>query len=1120
MQCSRCHEYNRDGARFCRECGATLTDRCTACGTELGPGNKYCDNCGALVAGMRALEAAPGRFASPESYTPAHLAKRILTSRTALEGELKQVTVLHADMKGSTEYVANRAPEEARQLLDPILELMMDAVHRYEGTVNQVMGDGIMALFGAPLSYEDHAVRACYSALSMQESIKKYSVEVRRKEGIPLQIRVGMNSGEVYVRSIGSDLHMNYTAQGLTSHLSARMEQMAVPGTILMTSQTRSLAEGHVVANSLGSMLVKGLTDPIEAYELVGACTFRSRLEAISSRRLTNFVGRENEIDQLHQGIDRAQKGHGQIAAVVGEPGVGKSRLIHEFINLRPRNCRILRASAVSYGTANSYLPVTNILKDYFQISTSDNPGEVRKKVTEKILLLDEALLPFLPPLLTLLDLPTDDPELSILAPLQRRQRALEAVKRLLFRESIAQPLLVVLEDLHAIDRETQALVDGLVDSLPTARLLLLVSYRPGYTHSWGSKTYYTQVRIDPLEPEIAREMLNAILGSDPGLDPLKHLLIEKTEGNPLFLEESVRTLVEAGALVGRLGAYSTTKLISELQVPATIESLLTSRIDRLPPGDKRLLQSAAVIGNHAPLGILQTLGESTSDDLQQALGRLQASELLYEMRLFPDFEYSFKHALIRDAAYQMLPPDRRRALHSAVLVAGEQYYASQSAEKADWLAVHALGAKVWDRATLHLRVAAARAIARAANRVAAQHLENALIAVDHLSGPDRRVLAIDLRIDLRHALTPLGQVQRTLDHLQTAEGLATELNDKSRLSRVVAFIANCLLLQAKYSESLATGARALQIAQELGDTRLQLAIEMYMARATLCRGERREAILMYRNIIQALDERPSDEFLDLPVLPAVVARNFLATALAEGGAFAEAAAHNCEAARRADVSGLPDSIMWANWSVGLVALIQGDPAKAIRAFDRLLEICSTHDLDVYASRIMAALGCAKARAGQVSEGLMLAEHAVALDASAENLITKSFAVTALSETALLSGELDKALTFATQAVERTKLHGERSAEAYAHWLLATIQSVRALDLKLAADMFGSATTIATELGLQPLLAHCQLGLGDLYERMGSPTEANKRRERGQRLLKELGMKSWFNLERGLSSAF
>jgi class 3 adenylate cyclase/tetratricopeptide (TPR) repeat protein len=1035
-----------------------------------------------------------------------------------LEGELKQVTVLHADMKGSTEYVANRAPEEARQLLDPMLELMMEAVHRYEGTVNQVMGDGIMALFGAPLAYEDHAVRACYSALRMQESIKKYSEEVRRTEGIPLQIRVGMNSGEVYVRSIGSDLHMNYTAQGLTSHLSARMEQMAVPGTVLITSQTCRLAEGHVATRPLGPMLVKGLTEPIETYELLGARTFRSRLEALSARDLTNFVGRGSEIEQLRQALDQAQKGHGQVLAVVGEPGVGKSRLIHEFIDSRPRNFRVLRASAVSYGTATSYWPVSNILKDYFQIATSDKPGEIREKVTEKILLLDEALLAFLPPLLTLLDLPSEDPELSILAPLQRRQRTLEAVKRLLFRESAAQPLLVVVEDLHAIDPETQVLIDALVDSLPTARFLLLVSYRPGYSHKWGSKTYYTRVRIDPLAPATAREMLNTILGSDIGLEPVKHLLIEKTEGNPLFLEESVRALVETGALTGRRGAYSTTKPISELQVPATIESMLTSRIDRLPSGDKRLLQSAAVVGHQVPLGILQAVGESTLDDLRQALGRLQAGELLYEMRLFPDFEYSFKHALIRDAAYQMLPPDRRRDLHSAALIAGEQYYAGQSGEKADWLAFHSLRAKVWDRAVIHLRAAAARAIARAANRVAAQHLENALIAVDHLSGQDHRGLAVDLRIDLRHALTPLGQVQRTLDHLQAAEELATELNDKSRLSRVVAFIANCLLLQAKYSEALVTGARALQIAQELRDNRLELAIQMYMARATLCRGERREAIRMYRNIIRALNERPFDEFLDLPVLPAVVARSFLATSLAEGGAFVEAAAHNCEAARRADASGQPDSIMWANWGIGLVALIRGDSAKAIRVFERLLELCRAHDLDAYASRIMAALGCAKARTGQVNEGFMLVEQAVALDASAENLITKSFAVTALSEAALLAGDPGKALAFATQAVERTRSHGERSTEAYACWLLATIQSTHALDLELAAGMFKSATTIASKLGLRPLLAHCQLGLGDLYLRLGLPTDASAHRGRGQRLLKELGIKAWFNLDRGLSS--
>ncbi len=482
----------------------------------------------------------------PLAYTPPYLAEKILTSRSALEGERKQVTVLFADLKGSMELLADRDPEEARQLLDPVLERMMAAVHRYEGTVNQVMGDGIMALFGAPLAHEDHAVRACYAALAMQAAVKQYAAEVQRSHGVPVQIRVGLNAGEVVVRAIGSDLHMDYTAVGQTTHLAARMEQMAMPGSILLTQAVLSLAEGYVQVTPLGPVPVKGLAAPVDVFELVGASGIRRRLQATAARGLTRFVGRDTEFAALVQALERAGAGHGQVVAVVGEAGVGKSRLVYECVHSHhTQGWRVLESASVSYGKATPYFPVLDLLRRYAHLEEGDDPRTIRAKVTGQLLTLDEALQDAIPPLLALLDALPDDSPFLTLDPPQRRQRTLAALKRVLLRESQVQPVLVVFEDLHWIDTETQALLDSLVESLPTARLLLLVNYRPEYQHGWGSKTYYAQLRLDPLPPASADAFLQALLGDDPSLKALTPLLIARTAGNPFFLEESVRTLVE-----------------------------------------------------------------------------------------------------------------------------------------------------------------------------------------------------------------------------------------------------------------------------------------------------------------------------------------------------------------------------------------------------------------------------------------------------------------------------------------------------------------------------------------------------------------------------------------------
>jgi class 3 adenylate cyclase len=590
---------------------------------------------------------APEHERAPLSYIPKHLAEKILSAQSTLEGERKQVTVLFADIKDSTELIKDLDPEAAQQLLDPAIHRMMDAVHRYEGTVNQVLGDGIMALFGAPLAHEDHAIRACYAALAMQAAMHDDTEEVRRTHGIAMRIRVGLNSGEVVVRAIGNDLHMDYSAVGQTTHLAARMEQLATPGSVCLTANTLRLLEGLVEVKPLGVQAVKGLSEPLEVWALTGVTTARTRWQATLQRGLTRFVGREAALHTLHQALAQAQAGRGQLVAVVGEPAIGKSRLVYEFArSAATQGWSVLTSSSVSYGKATAWLPVIDLLKRYFQLDDRDDPQRMADKVTANLVSLDQALIPSVPAFLALFDVPIDNPDWQALGAMQQRRRTLNALQALMMRESQVQPLLLVFEDLHWIDSETQAVLNGLVESLSTCRILLLVSYRPEYTHTWGNRTYYTQVRIDPLPRVDANALLTTLLGDDPDVDDLKRLLIMRTAGNPLFLEESVRTLVESGTLQGSPGAYRRTRDPGALAVPATVQAIIAERIDRLASQDKRLLQAAAVIGHDVPLRVLAAIAARTDGDLQRSLTTLQAAEFLYQAQLFPEFVYTFKHAL------------------------------------------------------------------------------------------------------------------------------------------------------------------------------------------------------------------------------------------------------------------------------------------------------------------------------------------------------------------------------------------------------------------------------------------------------------------------------------------
>src|SRR5712692_1227155 len=536
--------------------------------------------------------------ARPITYTPAHLAERIRAEQAALEargttdGERKTITALFADLKGSTALIEGLDPEEARAIIDPALQLMMDAVHSYDGYVAQALGDGIFALFGAPLAHEDHPQRALYAALRMQGAMRRYADTLRAKGSPPLLMRVGINTGEVVLRSIRKDdLHADYVPVGHSTNLAARMEQLANPGTIVVSAYTHRLTDGYFAFKDLGPTQIKGVEEALNIYEVLSVGPLRTRLQVSARRGLTRFVGRQREMEQLQQALEQAKAGHGQIVGTMGEPGLGKSRLFYEFKLLSVGGCLVLEAYSVSHGKATAYLPVIELLKSYFDIKGEDDERKRREKVTGKVLNLDRSLEDTLPYLFALLGIEEQPSPLQQMDAQIRRRRTFEALKQLFLRESLNQPLVLIFEDLHWIDGETQGFLDVLSESVASATLLLLTNYRPEYRHEWGQKTYCTQLRLAPLGREEAEELLTFLLGNDPSLTPVKRLILEKTQGTPFFMEEIVQELKEQGVLrhdasVGWVVTHPTTAL----QLPPTVQAILAARIDRLALDEKALL--------------------------------------------------------------------------------------------------------------------------------------------------------------------------------------------------------------------------------------------------------------------------------------------------------------------------------------------------------------------------------------------------------------------------------------------------------------------------------------------------------------------------------------------------
>jgi class 3 adenylate cyclase/tetratricopeptide (TPR) repeat protein len=1034
----------------------------------------------------------------PPSLPP----ERALPSGRARLGERKQVTVLFADLKGSFELLRDLDPEEARELLDPAVELMMNAVHRYEGTVNQVTGDGIMALFGAPMAHEDHAVRACYAALAMQEAIRTYAQAVRRSRIVDIQMRVGLNSGEVVVRTIGTDPSVGYSAVGQTTHLAARMEQVAEPDRIQLTGHTVRLAEGFIHTRCLGRLAIKGLPEPIEVFELVGARRPRTRVGAAAPRGLTPLVGRGAELRALDEALARVHAGRGEAVALVGAAGVGKSRLVWQFTRTQdPHDWHVLETNAVSYGKIIAYRPLVDLLKGYFRIEEHDDHRVMSAKVRDRLAVLGEPMRQTLAVFLNLLGVPPDDPGWRNTFPADRRLRTIEACRQLFLAESRAKPLLLVFEDLHWIDSETQTVLDTLVGSLPEARILLLVTYRHEYRDPWVARPWHTEIRIDPLSRENAETLVGILLGDDPALGVLKEVLIDRTAGNPFFLEESVRSLAESGSLSGDPGAYRLAAPLTTVQVPSTVQAVLAARIDRLPPAEKHVLQTAAVVGKYAPFAVLREVADVPEEVLRRCLAGLRAAEFLYESSLFPDLEYGFCHALTHEVAYGSLLLGRRRVLHAEIVAAVERLYRDRLPEQAERLAYHAFRGELWEKAVNYLRQAGAKACGLSAYRQAILFLQEALAASTHLeSSRDRLLLGVDLRFEIRNALWALGELSRGLDFLRQAQALVDKLGDERRRARLLAHKASNHMVLGDNDGALTCAQEARRIAVALDDFTLQVDTNQFLGVLHNSLGDYRRAIeFLEDNVRMLAGAQCTSRFGQFY---GTHTRTWLVWALAALGRLEEAAVHAAEATRIAYLAQHSQNVIAASWAGGVLDCARGRVDAAVHGFERAVALCRATGVSVWLRPSIAMLGHAYVRAGRLGEGLPLLEQAMA---PAENNVAVALWEACLGDAYVRAGRHQEGVVRARHALALARERRERGFEAHALKTLA--DAIAAVgDVTGAEDHYGAAITVAEDLGMLPLLAECHAALGSFQRQAGKEAEAVGHLRWAGRLCERLGI--------------
>ena len=1064
MRCPACGVEQQPAARFCEQCGARLDSACAACGAPITPGAKFCGACGTAVAAPPAA-----RFESPHAYTPPHLAERILKERSALAGERKQVTVLFADVSGFTSISERLDPEDVHALINRAFELMLAEIHRYEGTVNQFLGDGLMALFGAPIAHEDHAQRAAHAALAMQATLQRYREELGRRRAVDFRVRLGLNTGLVVVGAIGDNLRMDYTAVGDTTNTAARMQQLAEPGQIVVAETTERLIAPYFELRALGTFTVKNRAQPVAAWEVSRARPHVTRLAARAAHGLSPFVGRDDAIDMLERALTAARAGRGQVALVVGEAGLGKSRLLLEF-RQRAGDVTWLEGDCISFGQSIPFLPVVQMLKQRFGIEDTDDESRMVARVRERLAGAAAAQEPYVR---LLLALDPGDAAVAAMDPVQRRSRLVTAVQQMIAAESRQRPMVLVVEDAHWIDGASEELLVSLADVVPGLPVLLIVTYRPVYQQRFGDRTYHWRIALRPVEDDAAVRIVRATLGV-PDLEPeVAARIAGKAEGNPFFLEELGRALVESGGVRVEGDRRVLAVPASTFVVPDTVQDVIAARLDRLEESAKRTVQTASVIGREFALNLLRRVSDVHAQ-LEGSLTELKRIELIYEKAGFADLEYVFRHALTQDVAYGSLLQAERRRLHGMIGAALEELHAGRLDGRTEELVYHFRRGEVWDKVARYARDAAERATALCVDDKAVEYYETVLEALARL--PETREHAragVDVRLAMRAPLWRGGKPDRLFELYKDAEALATRHGLGDALDTVYAYFVQYYWAKAQHDVALDYGHRCLERAAARDDLALRVTGLLYRGHALLAQGRYADAIASYRELVETLEGPRATERFGLSGQPYSGACANGAEALCELGDTAGALALVERGRAAADAGGHLYSQMVVAGYHGAALIHAGRTAEAIPLLETAAATCREKHFVGQLINSTRFLARAYLEAGRPADAVRTVQESIAVHEAAGVAVVRTTQLTTLGLAQLQLGDTDGARATLQEAVARAERLGERGAEGWARLARAELEAA-ARDVVTAAAELDQAQDIAEELGMRPLVERCR----------------------------------------------